>query len=212
MTTSYEPVDYAQFPTSIRAYWEALGRFSHTFTAVERLMGNVLWVMSGTSLPVAQAVFSGDRIATAQSKIQRIIAAQAAHGFHLDDAELKDAFNRLGPITDMRNAIMHYGAHQREDNIMTVTNIIHAHTEDRLQEREVSPALLDAMTSDLQKISAILTVYFLRTSMPADDLDNMVRPLRERPWLYKPKPQSPRHSKNQQRSRRQPPQPESSAQ
>lgn len=196
--------DYTQFPQEHRRYWEALGRFTHTFTAVERLAALVLWRMSGTTFPISQAIFSGVRIDSAISLIYRVITAQRANGFVLDDAELQDAFSHLQPINALRNDIVHYGVHESDDRPPSATNIIHAITSDRIRETAVNADTLDLMTSDAQKIASILTFYFMREAMVADALEQMTRERRKQPWLYTPLQRSPDPNKTRKRAPKQP--------
>jgi hypothetical protein len=166
-------------------YWAWLGKFTHEFSRVERLLQTLLRVKSGVSESVGRAIFSDLRMQASKDAVNRICDA-------LGDAEtkerLKPAFDQLGEINAVRNNLVHWGAVHDGSDALLVTNVRLIASADRLQEFRISPRDLRAMSLDLFLIG-IYVVDAGRAFQFWDEPDFAT--MREGAWLYKPPQRSP---------------------
>lgn len=169
-----------------RQYWEALGNFVSMFSLVEENMQIALWRCARVKSPIAPAIFSGTRVDAASSYIKRI--AEAENWPNRKRKELDDVFKQLGELTRVRNDILHYGASMRGPEEWVVSNKLVAHTQDRIRETKITPAILNIMTNDLHKVIfhlIVLTSRGKRVRHPP-----IISEVLRRAWLYKPDRQS----------------------
>lgn len=183
-------------------YFEALGRFVQTFAETEIGIAMTLRTLAGVTKPVARAIFSGVRVETAMSFINRIMEVTSTSQPMRDDFQY--AFTQLGHINQARNQILHYGVdlgftsdgeYVLQASDMIVSNKGFALTEDRIRETPISGEILDNMIHDLDIISCILMAQNMRViaARSNDDYsthllaeaDRLMR-ARETAWRYKP--------------------------
>lgn len=185
-------------------YFAALGEFIHAFAYAEASLQYALWREAGVSSMVARAVFSGVRIDQGKDLINRLIDATGRKR----PPEIAAAFAQLTELTKARNDLVHYGAAFQAGGI-EVSNEISAHTPDRLRVRPISKAILEAMTADTRRISAMIGLHSsMRGAKPADraGFSDDLAFLASQAWQYKPSqqppPQQPRRDKSPKQSRR----------
>jgi hypothetical protein len=143
----------------MQAYWRDLGQFVHQFAHVERFLLGVLWRYAGVSLIMGQAVLSGVRSSEACSLLNRVFEAKQLQAT-AQGKDLTALIEQLGHITEMRNAILHFGTRFSEGDNFRVDNRHIAFNDRRVREFPVSSAVLQQMTADLEKISNHLAVHF----------------------------------------------------
>jgi hypothetical protein len=190
----------------MEAYWRDLGKFVHEFAHVEKLLLWNLWQYAGISAQIGPAVLSGTRTSEACSLLNRVFEAQNEQ----DSAAAKDMAMigaQIGHITELRNAILHFGTKFSDGGSFLVDNRHIAISERRVREFPASSEILRQATADLGKITNHLLVHFIRNW---DDLSRVPNDIQESirlPWQYKPPQQAGGQRKRRdkpQKSRRQP--------
>jgi hypothetical protein len=141
-------------------YFEALGRFVNEFAGVESALLFALKTYAKVSWPVARAIFSGTRVDTAMDFIKRI--CEAFDPGQERREELDNVFKQLRTINEIRNSLLHYGSATLSDRGRITSNVRIAHVPTRIREHPVPLDIINAMTTDLQKISYHLTLQCLR--------------------------------------------------
>lgn len=131
------------------AYWIALGRFVHLYSAAEAAMQVLLWDKAKVSSEVARAIFSGVKVREAINQVKRICEAEGDASYEI----IKPAFDQLSTITSARNDILHFGSKFEDGKPQFVTNKRAAHTPDKIRHFPVSPEMLGQMTADLAVIT-----------------------------------------------------------
>lgn len=192
----------------VEEYHAALGRFVARFATAEMTVPFVLRHYAKLSLATGRALLSGVRVDQAKSLLGRL--ADAGVMSKEDWADLEPTLQQLGIINGRRNEILHYGAESVAEGRAFVTNALVALTEDRLTSFVISPAILDDMAADLNKIIIhMLTRHAGRPQLRAKaSLDGVAALLRE-PWRYKP-PSSPPKKMDRPSTKAQPGQPKPS--
>jgi hypothetical protein len=172
-------------------YWEALGRFVDTFSMVENNMQLTLWHFSKVKWPIAQAVFSGVRIDAGSNYVRRIAEATDWPKEQIDMFEILLA--QLGEITRVRNDILHYGGFLQSDGHHEVTNVLYAHTQERIRTTKITAEILDAMSSDLATICVQFMI--LRGARMTEKVLAGGQMPPQTAWHYKPERQQGRKQK-----------------
>lgn len=172
-------------PTAeMREYWEAPGQFVHMFAKVEKQLLGILFRLSGVSIPIGRAVFSGVKTDQAQNFIKRIMDVGKP-----DDAtkrEFEFIFTQLSLLSNARNAIVHWGTQFTEGSEFLVSNLHIAHTAARVREMPASATIIQHMIEDLDKISGHFVAFVIRGSLSEHAIEKMVGARVRRPWRYKP--------------------------
>ena len=106
---------------------------------------------------------------------------------------MDELVNHLGPITRMRNDILHFGTQFSSKLDYTVTNRHREYVRKRIRRSSVSIVILEQMAHDLEKIMDHLLSHFLKVKGFKGDL-------LQTPWLYKPL--SPTHRPRKRREHR----------
>jgi hypothetical protein len=169
-------------------FYISLGRFLHQYSLLETAMLTVLIGVSGVTLSVGKSIYSGTRIGTAKSYINRILDAT-------DRAALKEQlrpyFDQIGLINSMRDEVLHYGAtYDFSKNALIVSNERVAHTPDKLRRIEVNPQLLDDLRHDtLRAYCGVLLCWVGGSSPP--DARKYFESVVASPWRYKQPPLVP---------------------
>jgi hypothetical protein len=181
-------------------YYHALGQFISTFSVTEAILRIALRHFAKVNDSTGKAVFSGVRVDTAMSLINRLLEVRKPRNTQLQK-DMTRIFTQLGIINGVRNDIVHYGSDVIGEE-RVVSNRLVALTTARLRETPVSPDILDQMTHDLMTIG-VRVAYNMRPSAAIPDA------VRE-PWLYKPRAPSPRRKRHRNKPRSQQRQPRSS--
>jgi hypothetical protein len=166
-------------------YYDALGRFVTAFSMVETTLLRVLWKLAHLEAPYAQAVLSGVRIEGSMGYINRI--ADAEKWSPEKRQNWQKIFSQIGLINKLRNDILHYGTSEF-GSVRVVTNVVVAHTPDRVREIHIKPAILDKASKDLWDIFLFLT--FLGGIGEIYGKQPTVSRLRRKAWRYKQPPQA----------------------
>ena len=161
-------------------YFYALGQFIATFASVEHLLAHALKTLAGVTPEVALAIFSGDRIDTVKSKINRIRDFQGLPR----DPDLERAFAQLTQITNVRNNLVHYRTYFLGFEAMPTVSNKSATRPEQARTTEVPPQVLYNMTRDLDAIQSTIIL----TLLPGDRQDRALDAIRasvRTPWHYK---------------------------
>lgn len=184
-------------------YLLALGRFAEAFAFAESQLSLLLWRLSGLPVPKAQALLAGFRLDAAKDMVVRLTEIEPLSAE--DSAILKDMFSYLTEIGKIRNYLLHYGINKNLEGKTHATNFLKAFTLERVEQYEITPAILHAMARDLEKVG-ILFCFIGPVAHPRNELfDLLIR----RPWLHRPgapvRPyREPRRSSPKQPSPREP--------
>jgi hypothetical protein len=170
-------------------YFLALGKFVDAFSTAETFTHYALQRYAKTPEPVTRAVFSGTRIDVEIQFLRRL----------RDTAVINDdEWNRLEPILEQlrtingrRNEILHYGARAIASGEGFVTNLVRAHTRDRVTSFPISPRILKDMTDDLRVITILLATNHTGIPTPPETRASIETAL-PLAWRYK----SPQQSQN----------------
>lgn len=176
------------------SYFEALGRFVHTFAVAERQVLQTLARLAGLKPLEAHALLSGVRADNACNLIKRL----------LDTRNLPDTKARLGEFLEQfvhinraRNDILHYGTSVDANNQLVVFKP--AHLRDLEKVRPISELTINAMTMDLERIYICLALFNMRdTEIPDQWASHQAV---GRAWQYTP----PEQASQRQKSQRNPP-------
>ena len=167
-----------------RLYFQALGRFTHTFARAESILTLAFWYYAKVPHKIARAVFSGVRVKDASAAIRRLI--QVSPVTAEAKAELDDILGQMIAINDARNDILHYGATDIAEGKGAVTNELKALTESHLTSFPISADILNNMTTDLLKIMFHLRLH--HSGIPAlRSVSNQLAATTalHAPWRYK---------------------------
>lgn len=176
------------------SYYVALGRFIDSFAITEAMMFLLLSQFSKVGKRTAQVLFSGVRVDAAMSHIKRLTETNNTPLFMR--GEILYVFTQIALINSARNDIVHYGAWPKDDGQLTVSNsLVAQYVAGRLREIPISPELLDAMTTDLDKINFHLSLI-LKTKPSREHLRMTHAAVLQAPWLYKPPAQVGSQGKN----------------
>lgn len=186
-------------------YHMALGSFVSKFSQVECTLQTVLWTIARVSDATGKAVFSGVRPDQALSYLNRIADAEKWPAER--KANLTLIADRLGPITKLRNDLLHYGATWHEQDVWQVSNATFAHIPDKLRVVQVPLSALREAGHDLMKIEHHLIHFAWSDSIPEDSKRHYEKMLASA-WRYKPLSPTarPRMSQKARKGRQPPPQ------
>ena len=168
-------------------YHRELGRFIDMFAKVEMELQLALWHYAKTTKEVSRAIFSGTRIDGSIKFIRRILAAQKSSDSSRTDLEF--IFAQITAINDVRNDIIHHGAHSISGGYAIITNSFIALTKEHIKTHRIAPGILSNMTFDLIKILVHLRVRHSGRKVPPT-IEKHVQPWLHASWQYKP-PQPP---------------------
>ena len=191
-------------------YYAALGRFVSKFAAVETILQSSLWMIARVRRPVAPAIFSGLKIEGCLGTIKRI--ADAKNWSKKKKDRLEEIIDRLGPINRLRNDVLHFGAKidLSTEDAWLLSNKRYVHTPQKIRESFITPALLDAASSDLDKLFYLISFLAFDDRSPKRGrsirkmLDTGPLVTLERAWLYKPPPPITTADTNPKPRRKQP--------
>jgi hypothetical protein len=183
-------------------YYLSLGQFVTIFSEIESDLQAALWHLADVPSPTAQAVFTGLRVNTLISYINRIADAQKWSKER--KREFEYVFSQLGMINKLRNELLHYGSQLEGPDKWLVTNEFFAHTPEKVQPTRLSPAILDAATHDLGKIGAHIFLWVggetILSHVSNEQRDAFLEVLNSA-WLYK----QPQRGQRPRKSRKTPP-------
>jgi hypothetical protein len=165
---------------SVEAYYQALGRFVHTFAKVELAVFFVLRHYARIPMDAARALLSGIRADQTQGMLRRLQEVGL-----IDRAKWEDVdrvLKQFSEINKFRNDLLHDTTILSETGRGVVSNIGKALHEGKFEQSMVSPGILDNATSDLRKITLYLNVKHTGRRDPGGL--RIAAYLRE-PWLYK---------------------------
>lgn len=172
----------------LEEYNLALGRFVSSFAQVEAAMFYSRAWYAKTQRPIACAIFSGTRVDQATSFMRRLaeVGLIGAAEWKLLEPVLK----QLRLVTEIRNAILHYGAERVTTGRALVADALRALTPEKVKTFPISPDILADLNYDCQKIYRHLIVQHAgRPTLRGD------RPVLERilasAWRYIPAQQAP---------------------
>src|SRR4051794_21166355 len=112
-------------------FYISLGRFLHQYSLLETAMLSVLIGVSGVTQSIGKSIYSGTRITTAKSYVNRILDATGRAALK---EQLKPYFDQISLINSMRDEILHYGAtYDFSKNALIVSNERVAHTPDKIK-------------------------------------------------------------------------------
>jgi hypothetical protein len=174
------------------SFHRSLGNFVSRFSDTEVNLQIALWQLAGLERRVAVSLLSGLRIDGASSVLSRLADAQKWPKVKRDALDAIKA--HLGPITRLRNDILHYGAQAAGPDEWLVSNVVFAHVENRVSEMRITPSLLDDASADLEKIDAHLMMLAWKDVLPAPALEAFGERMK-RAWRYKPPTLKGRQSK-----------------
>jgi hypothetical protein len=189
-------------------YYLSLGRFVDRFSDAEDHIFIALQNAANLNSRVGRALLSGTRVRTAIDFIKRVYEAN-------DEAlppRLLEAFSQLAAINTARDQLLH-SAVRMENNQLTATNLIRSHADRTLRALPISPAILQAMTTDLETIILILAVHLNlreRCADPSDTTGQAVLHVSQSPWRYIPSQSSTQGRQTQSTNRRRSSQPPAS--
>jgi hypothetical protein len=169
-------------------YWAALGKFIHAFSLAEGRLISFLKTEAKVSNEIGGVLFHGTRIEAAKELLNNILTMT---GQTEKKKRLETPINQLSAIATVRNNIIHWGARHdgREDLLVSNTDKYPI----RPKEFRISPADLERMYSDLNKIN----VWLLVEQHPTTSDQDVWSVFFAQPWLYTPPQPSP--PKNQRR-------------
>ncbi|HEV7658418.1 MAG TPA: hypothetical protein VGO55_01105 [Allosphingosinicella sp.] len=166
-------------------YWASFGRFINRFAETEQRLHSLLWEISGASIEVARAAFGDARYDKIVTLINRINDSRGEDEHPL----FRRAVEQMGLISRMRNDLVHLGIALTDKGGM-VSNHVKA-MPGRAKAFTITADMLDKMTADLKVITACITVCHIdRFGLPPDARELPFRDVAQRPWMYKPPPQS----------------------
>lgn len=164
-------------------YFQRLGEFIHTFSAIERDMQHLLWHFAGVSKRKGKALFSGVKAAGAIDLINKIVENRSQKV--RDD--LGYIFAQLKLINNARNHMLHQQVKKVSRDYLVISNSKTVFKKTSIREVTVSPEILKNMTDDLHKIRTHIEFYtegntsYFKTVSPR---------FLSAAWLYKPPAQS----------------------
>jgi hypothetical protein len=171
------------------AYYTALGRFIDMFAVAEAATQYALRYYAKTRTRVAVVIFSGVRVDVATNHIENLI--KSARLAPDKKAELGDILQHLRDINNARNNILHYGARAIAEGRGFVTNAL-TRSSERAVRFQISPEILENMTTDLRKIITYLHLRHMGRPPPHESTQKMLLSALPATWLYKHQPQSER--------------------
>lgn len=135
---------------------------------------------AGVSHDTARGIFSGVRIDTAKSLINRLRELKGMP----EDPILTSAFAQLTLITNVRNDLVHYGPQFTGNWEAKATNSLFA-MPGRSRSALVPAETLHAMTNDLVTIRCAITCCLMKVEQ-LPETEAATREGAQRPWRYKP--------------------------
>jgi hypothetical protein len=192
---------HALIPHEINTYWQALGQFVSAFSTVEVAMQIALRRLAHVRDPIGAALFSGTRTEAAAQYIRRI--AEAEKWNERRKGEIESVFGQLRLINEVRNDLLHYGTRFEGAGRFSVSTATVAHTKNRVRKTTVSPAILEEMAGDLEKIEIHMLVLSRRRG---ERVHPTLQTILRASWQYKPpparQPRSDESSRSKGRNRR----------
>lgn len=166
-----------------RQFFE-LGKFLLSFAIAENHLRQTVAKLGGVSDTFSKVVLSGLRTEDAIAHLRKLLPSSGAGAEVL--ASYSDVFEHLGPIKDARNLMLHHGIAWYGRGF-AATNMPKVLKPEDAVVIPISNDILEQMTQDLFKITAILMNNWLR-------LDGLSPSLRPDPvelsaWRYTPPPQ-----------------------
>lgn len=157
-----------------------LGIFIMEFASTESFLLAALTDTAAVSHDTARAVFSGVKIDTAKSMINRLRAVKGLP----EDPILKRAFEQLTVITAVRNDLVHYGPKFTFGQEIFATNEFIA-MPGRKRSAAISATALRAMCNDLSIIKCAIALVLLPV---ADEIKQNagLHENAQRAWRYIP--------------------------
>lgn len=164
------------------SYHTALGSFLQAYAEVEAATFSTLAHYAGITDKMARALFSGTRAKAALDYIRRIVEAHEMREEILTELTLIN--DHLGPITDARNDLLHYGSTGGGADRQIANQ--RAHIPKKQNERMLSEEIFGQMTKDLNKIER--HIKNLKGANSRDQLypDMTGGHMMSRAWRYKP--------------------------
>jgi hypothetical protein len=184
------------------AYWQALGQFIEGFALGEVGAFAYLAACAGIRNLTARALLSGARAD------QLIVAIRKVWQIKSPDDDIREkvdtALTQFKHISAVRNSAVHYASFVISDRGRITSNVSRALTREHVREFRISPEVMTAMITDLEKISHHLTYGLVATIDSRVSRDELLRDLPNlaASWQYKPhehQPQSPPKRKRRDR-------------
>lgn len=187
-----------------QAYHIALGTFVEAYAMYEHAMLDYLIALAGVDPRLVTIFCGGANLDQRKEFIRKIWKLRPPPPAVL--AELEDAFSHAGPITELRNLILHSGTTEAEGGERISTDelrALHKPNED-VRVRRLSPHMLIDMSFDITKCVAHLFLA-ARDEWPTaggrEPSAGMVES-RQRAWQHIPPPnQTQKSSKPERRNR-----------
>lgn len=133
------------------------------------------------TLDIGRAIFSGTHADSAKEYVRRILEVASPDPARDDD--LRAAFAQLTLINNLRNAVVHWGAHLHVDGIRYAADTLKALTAEKRRVYLATPATLRAATKDLIKITEHVRAYNGgRGALPLAPNKRLL----DASWQYKP--------------------------
>ena len=159
--------------------YPALGAFIWQFAQTEAFVHRMVATFGDLSEPVARAILSGVQMKVAMDHI-KAIGTNVGMDLAIWNV-MKESFDQLGVVTDLRNSIVHYGTGYFSSTGVLVSNKSRTRTEDAGYEHELTVQMLHDASSDLDEIMGGLRwVLLVRTKKAAQ-----VKIHVHAPWRYK---------------------------
>jgi hypothetical protein len=182
-------------------YYAALGRFVSAFAGVEGMVFALLTEMAGVSYEVGQAVFSGVRAEVGVDHIKRLAHLQHPE---LNQPALEELMSpdvaaclpRIGPISKVRNSILHYGVLVGQQGLPYTVNVRAPIPGKPGIPEPVSLTMLDDMAADLKKIETTLLAHLITGKVPDQMMEDAYGEVLRSAWRYTPQPPKSPDRKN----------------
>jgi len=172
-------------------HYLALGRFAAQFATTEVAIFGLMVSLSGIDPKLGPAVFGSMKVDGCIATIRRLSEAR--------DEPLNPAIEKslvhLKQISEVRNAILHYGTAHDIDSPAPSPTARSGHS-DRAKIFDVSVSAIDALTRDVTDIGVLFLLYPARHVQP-DIFRDHSRTISEGSWLYRPPPQASKGRRRQ---------------
>lgn len=166
-------------------YFRALGGFIHVFSATERQLKFLVWHFAGLSSYKGRALLSGIKTDESIGHIKKLIEKKGQN----IRSDLEDVLAQLGEINKVRNHILHQEVTKIQTRQIVLSNEKSVFRKAAVKKIVASPEILQAMTRDLEKIQAHLSIYLKPKSLATKLYSARLLSVS---WQYKSAPQSNR--------------------
>ncbi|RUT27360.1 hypothetical protein C0V97_00915 [Asaia sp. W19] len=182
-------IPFDEYPYRVPArYFDALGRFSHTFAEAETALRDLLQSESDIDTKVFRVVYDNAPVGKLINNLEDIRKARAIS----DTCNISAAISQLSVISQVRNAILHNGVRSDENARLYA---LRGGKLPPTREINASPEILTAMQEDLIAIQHCFCARIIEKQALGTQNDipevfsaifDSVQKCASSPWQYKP--------------------------